>query len=198
MGLSKELKEHVLNGGFIHCRDIHGHSCEKEAMIKFFVMLKLTMKLYLPVHLIPALIFKRKLLKTQPLEFFKHFLKNFFRSVLMLTIYTTIFRYLLCQTKNVRHKLDKWNPIIGGLVAPWTILMEPAGRRPELVLFMLPRALETFWNALACRNIVKNIRHGEVIVFAIAMSIICYCYQNEQDCIKPTYLGVFKKFYGEN
>jgi hypothetical protein len=48
------------------------------------------------------------------------------------------------------------------------------------------------------RKIVKNIRNGEVILFAIALSIICYSYQNESQLIKPTYLNMFKKFYGDN
>ena len=77
-------------------------------------------------------------------------------------------------------------------------MFEPAGRRTELALYLAPRFLEAVWNFLLRRKIVVNIRNGEVILFAIAMSIICYCYQNEEDCIKPTYLGVFKKFWGEN
>lgn len=88
--------------------------------------------------------------------------------------------------------------MIPAAIAPLTILIEPVSRRAELVLFKMPRFLEMLWNFLVNKGIVKNIKNGEVIMFAIAMSIICYCYQNEEDCIKPSYLNVFKRFYGEN
>ena len=195
---SKELREHVLNGGFIHCRDIHDGTCEQEATRRFLAVFKLALKFYLPIHLVPTLIFKWKQLRTKPGSVAKHFIIAFLKSVMMLSVYCTIFRYLLCQTKNTRQKVDRINPIISGFCATFTILFEPAGRRTELALYLAPRFLEAVWNFLLRRKIVVNIRNGEVILFAIAMSIICYCYQNEEDCIKPTYLGVFKKFWGEN
>ena len=148
--------------------------------------------------MVPALIFKRKVLMSKPKEVLKSFLKGFLRSAIMLTVYCTIFRIGLCQIKNIRHKNDKYNPIISGFLATFAVLFEPANRRAELTLYLVPRFLEAFWNFLLRRSLVINIKNGEVILFSIAMSIICYCYQNEEDCIKPTYLGIFKKFWGEN
>ena len=87
--------------------------------------------------------------------------------------------------------MDRWNPIIAGFIAPFSILFEPAGRRAELTLYMIPRFSEAFWNFLVRRSIVRNIRNGEIILFAIAMAIICYSYQNEPDTIKPTYYSMF-------
>ena len=198
MSFSKELKEDLLNGGFIDCCHIHEGTCNYEAYKRFITVFKLAVKFYLPIHLVPALIFKRKQLTSKPLEVLKSFLKGFIRSVLMLAVYCTIFRYGLCQFKNMRHKNDKYNPIVSGFLATLTILFEPASRRAELTLYLVPRFLEALWNFFLRRNIVSNIKNGEVILFSIAMSIICYCYQNEEDCIKPSYLGIFKKFWGEN
>lgn len=57
--ISKELAQHVLNGGFIHCRDIHDYSCAYNTFLKFLTVLKVAFKFYLPIHVIPVL-FKRK------------------------------------------------------------------------------------------------------------------------------------------
>ncbi len=65
-GIPKELWEPVANGAFLHCKHIHEGSCEREALVRLFRCLKLTSKFYLPVHLIPALIFQRKKLKENP------------------------------------------------------------------------------------------------------------------------------------
>ena len=58
--ITKELGEHLLNGGFIYCKDIHDHSCEWTALEKFGTIMNLASKFYLPIHIIPVLIFKRK------------------------------------------------------------------------------------------------------------------------------------------
>ena len=152
----------------------------------------------MPIHLVPLLIFKGKRIRKEPGKVLKSFLKGFMRSVMMLSVYCMIFRYGLCQTKNLRQKVDSLNPIIAGFSATFSILWEPANRRVELALYLVPRFLEALWNFFLRRGIVKNIRNGEVIFFSVAMAIICYCYQNEEESIKPTYLGIFKKFWGEN
>ena len=44
----------------------------------------------------------------------------------------------------------------------------------------------------------KHVKYGEVIVFAFSMALMMFCYQNEPQNIKPAYLSMFKKFWGEN
>ena len=130
----------------------------------------------MPIHLVPLLIFKGKRIRKEPGKVLKSFLKGFMRSVMMLSVYCMIFRYGLCQTKNLRQKVDSLNPIIAGFSATFSILWEPANRRVELALYLVPRFLEALWNFFLRRGIVKNIRNGEVIFFSVAMAIICYCY----------------------
>ena len=61
--LTPEIAEAVVNGAFLHCRDIHDNTCEFEAIERFFMVMKASWKFYLPIHLIPVLIFKFRLLK---------------------------------------------------------------------------------------------------------------------------------------
>jgi len=109
-----------------------------------------------------------------------------------------IFRYLLCFTKNTRHKVDRWNLIIASLFCGFTILFEAQSRRAELALYLVPRALESLYNMMAAKGKVRHFAYAEVLVFAFCMSLIMYCYQNEPEQIKPAYLSIFRKFFGEN
>ena len=62
--LSKELQQHVYNGGFLHCKDIHDHTCIWNAVLKFQHILNMAYKFYTPLHALPVLLFKRtKLIK---------------------------------------------------------------------------------------------------------------------------------------
>jgi len=54
------MLEHVYKGGFIHCKDIHNFSCEWNTWLKFRDIFLKANKFYLPIHLIPVLLFKRK------------------------------------------------------------------------------------------------------------------------------------------
>ena len=88
--------------------------------------------------------------------------------------------------------------MIPGFLCTFAILFEPASRRTELALYLIPRFLEALWMFLAKRNIVAPVPHWEVITFCVAMGILMYCYQNEEKSIKPTYLNMFKSFWGTN
>ena len=162
--------------GFLHCKYIHQHSCEYQAMHKFVSVMNIAWKFYLPIHVIPLLIFKRKRLREAPKQTLKQVAKNLLLSCLFLSTYITIFRYLTCFTKNYRQRMDKWNIIISGFFATFAIMFEPSHRRTELALYLFPRFLEALWNWLEKRGFVKSVPNGEVLIFAMAMSIIMYCY----------------------
>lgn len=34
--ITKELEQHVINGGFLNCKDLHDNSCEWYAFIRYF------------------------------------------------------------------------------------------------------------------------------------------------------------------
>ena len=74
-----------------------------------------------------------------------HIAKNTLQSVLFISTYTTVIRYLLCFLKNMRGKMDRWNVLIAALVATFAILFEPASRRNDLALYLIPKFLEAVW-----------------------------------------------------
>ena len=95
----------------------------------------------------------------------------------MLATYIAVFRYGLCFFKNWRHKVDIWTVLYSGFIGPFVSLFwEPAGRRAELTLYMFPRFAEALWDWLLKHGVVKSIKNGELIIFAVAMAVICYSY----------------------
>ena len=132
------------------------------------------------------------------MDIIKSCAKNVLRSCLFMSFYIAIFRYLTCFFKNYRRKIDRLNIILAGFICTFAILFEPAHRRTELALYLIPRFLEASWAFLEKRGFVASIQYGEVLIFAFAMGIIMYCYQNEEKSIKSTYLSMFKRFWGVN
>ena len=68
----------------------------------------------------------------------------------------------------------------------------------EIMLYMIPRALESIYNFMAQKGMAKHFIYGEVIIFALAMALIMYHYQNKPENIKPAYYNILKKFFGTN
>ena len=104
--ISEELKQHIISGGFLDCKDFHDHSCLIEALGRFVVVFKSSYKYYIPIHLIPLIIFKRKRMMREPVKTIGYTLLNYLKSVCFMSLYVCILKYSLCKTKNIRNKVD--------------------------------------------------------------------------------------------
>ena len=104
--ISEELKQHIINGGFLDCKDFHDHSCLWEALKRFLIVFKSSYKYYIPIHFIPLLIFKRKKLIREPGKTLGYTIFNYLKSVCFMSLYVGILKYSLCKTKNIRHAVD--------------------------------------------------------------------------------------------
>ena len=58
--LTPELAQRVINGGFVPCSYIHEYSCERCALYKLISVFKIAIKFYLPLHLLPILMFNNR------------------------------------------------------------------------------------------------------------------------------------------
>ena len=119
-------------------------------------------------------------------------------SCLFLATYVSVFQYMLCFTKNTRGRVDRWNVILATFVCGFSFIFEHKSRRVEIVMYMLPRVFESLYKMAMAKGMVKTVRHGEVLVFAVCMAIIMYCYQNEPEQIKPAYHNMLQRFFGTN
>ena len=124
--------------------------------------------------------------------------KNIINSSLFLSVYVAVFRYMLCVTKNTRGKVDRWNLIIACFTCSFAMMFEEKSRMREIMFYMVPRALESMYNLMAQKGMVKHFAYAEVLVFAFAMAFIMYHYENNPENIKPTYRNLLKKFFGVN
>mmetsp|Transcript_12644 Transcript_12644/g.15051 ORF Transcript_12644/g.15051 Transcript_12644/m.15051 type:complete len:179 (+) Transcript_12644:62-598(+) len=174
--LSDELLDHVYKGGFIHCKDIHDHTCVMNALLKLRSVFKAATKFYVPLHCVPVLLFKRRALFENPGKTSARTLKNIVKSCLFLGVYVAVFQYMLCFSKNARHKVDRWNVVIATFVCGFAFLFEAKPRQNELVMYMLPRVLESLYNLMIEKGHAKAFKFGEVLIFACCMSLIMYCY----------------------
>ncbi|KAG0294231.1 hypothetical protein BGZ96_001534 [Linnemannia gamsii] len=88
--------------------------------------------------------------------------------------------------------------LLNGIIAGLAVLIEAPGRQMELALYCLPRALETTWNLMLKRGVVRNIPNGDIALFCGSMGVMMTIYQNDPSVINNHYLTVLTRIFGRN
>ena len=100
----------------------------------------------------------------------------FVKSVTFIALFVTSLVYSLCFFKNLRHKVDYINPIIGSFICSFASIIESPERRKEINLFVLPRAIETVYLLLKRRGLMFDLSNHGNIIFGIILGLTNYFY----------------------
>ena len=174
--MSQLMKDRVYLEKYIPCSVIHKHSCHSNALRKFLILFKMAFTFYLPLHLLPVVVYKRNKIFSEPYKIVKNLLIGIVRSSLFVSVCISLFWYLICLFKNLRRKTDYWNILLASFFCSFSFLFEPSGRRIEIALYFLPRFLESLFLFFEKRGYIKSRKNGEVFIFATAMGFLMYCY----------------------
>ncbi|KAM9977630.1 hypothetical protein ACTFIR_011500 [Dictyostelium discoideum] len=180
-----------------NCEKFHpwAKTCTSSASQIWFAVFLAGLKLYAPLFLVPALIFKRK-----SIQFLvQRTLPEILRSSVFLGTYAGVYAGAICLIRRIVGKDLKSMAAISGFFAGLlSILIEKKSRRSELALYCLNQAIEVVWKMAAARKLVPLFKNGEVLVYMIASSILLYFYQNEPDSLRSNMNGLLKFFIGKN
>ncbi|KAJ2962138.1 hypothetical protein NQZ79_g2582 [Umbelopsis isabellina] len=173
-------------------------SCSKSAASRFRTQFFRSLKFYVPLNIIIALVFRTSKLQNDPGDVFIRLVKSCLRSSLFLTSYVVVGIASLCMMRNTLHIERPWMYRVHGLLAGTMTLIEAPERQLELGLYCLPRALETWWRAMVKSGYARNLPNGEVMLFMAAMGSLMSIYQVEPDTIAPRYLNVMTRLFGRS
>lgn len=173
----------------------HLESCTTHNVKEWVGGLGRAIQIYLPVHLLPALIFKFKRLQQNPLSTTARITYAALCSSAFLTSYQTAMKLTVCTIRNTFKKdyvAESW---MGGLMTGLSLFFEDPKRRFELMLYCVPRALDILWQILKRRGLVRYVKHSEVVLFCLSMSLIM---SRPPEHFKPTYLSILRFLFGRN
>eukprot|EP01084_Bolivina_argentea_P088506 159790_1 len=118
------------------------HSCLRHNCIDWFYGLIRAAQIYLPVHFLPTILFEPKRILNEPISFIKRKTYNMIISSIFLSTYQFNMKITLCTLRNIFKSDDAWHGIVGGFFTGLPLLIENKYRRPELMLYCIPRAME--------------------------------------------------------
>ncbi|RUS78408.1 hypothetical protein EGW08_013822, partial [Elysia chlorotica] len=177
---------------YLNCAEtgLHEGSCFQHRVKDLFLSLYGFAKLYLPIHLMPILLYKRALFCKRP-TFVLYYTSTF------ISVQTDIctllhFNIYFCTD---RHLYSAPIGAVGGLA----ILFERFSRRKELALFVIPHFLNILYVAAEKSPALKpflRLPHGFTLVFALSMTSVMHAYEREPQSLTMLINGVLRFFFG--
>ncbi|RKU43873.1 hypothetical protein DL546_004745 [Coniochaeta pulveracea] len=177
------------------CEMVHmgcGPSCEKHAVSRFLRSFQWAMATYLPLNLL--LVARRPNRKSLITA-----LMSAGRSSAFLGAFITLFYYGVCLSRtrvgpkilgthtSTRQLIDGGVCVgTGCFLCGWSILLERAGRRKDMALFVAPRALAT----LLPRRYALDKQWRETVVFAASWAVVLTCVMENKRRVRGVLGGV--------
>lgn len=181
------------------CELVHmgcGSSCELHALSRFYRSFRWSLATYLPLSL--AL----QLRKKPTAVTLRQAVLSAARSSAFLGTFITLFYYGVCLARTrlgpliIGNDIKARNKIDGGIcvgtgcaLCGWSIFLEVARRRPELAMFVAPRAVATFLP----RKYAVEEEWKEVMAFAMSAAVLVCAAAEDKGAVR----GVFGKLVGK-
>ncbi|KAI8804161.1 hypothetical protein BJ742DRAFT_682363 [Cladochytrium replicatum] len=143
--------------------------------------------LYAPLNALMTIVFRGTRILKEPGRTLRSFIFQTLRSTLFLSGYVTTAWSLPCVFRRMVGKDHPWMYIVNGIFAGAWVMVENPGRRLELGLYCLPRAIQSLWNCWVQWGWVKNIPGGEALYFCLSMGMLMHFYQNDPESIHDGY-----------
>ncbi|KAI9324308.1 hypothetical protein BDR26DRAFT_881682 [Obelidium mucronatum] len=173
-------------------------NCELGALHFFSQEFSRALQMYLPLNAIMTVVFRGTSLLKKPGQNLYQYLVGTARSTLFLTCYCTMAWYSICTFRRLTQRDSRWMYYVNGLLSGSMVLIEAPGRRLELGLYCLPRALESFWNCGVKWGWWRDIKNGEGLYFSIMTGVLMMLYQKDPGSIHEGYRKVMFRFFGIN
>eukprot|EP01083_Nonionella_stella_P160829 526058_1 len=147
------------------------NNCFVEHTVDWFYGIFRAARIYIPVHWLPTILLTPKKILDNPLYYFKIKSVNTLRSSLFLTTYQYNMKLTQCVGRRWMDSDAAPLSMIGGIAAGCAILIEHKSRRSEIVLYVIPRAIEIILNLIPDSYTILSHDMIPVVVFSISLSL---------------------------
>lgn len=173
-------------------------SCTLHTAKRWLLGFRDGLPVYVTVHFLPLLLFRMRRLLKEPAPVLRHAFASVFYSTAFITSFQSIFWFVFCNVRNLRGRDTALSTVLAGVGSGLSIFFERKGRRAELALFSIPRAIACSWAVLERYGYVRSVPHAHVGIFALGMATIMTFHQHRPEVIKESYRRLLQRYFGVN
>jgi hypothetical protein len=192
----------------IPCTLLHADisSCTGNSVERWYKVFKTILPVYAALNIVPMLVFKLAKLYRAPATTLTRVLVDTVRSSAFLGTFVAVYQYAACTQRNLLSFLpfpmagwdNKYLYGLYGTLSSTSIFMEHKGRRSELALYVLPKAMESIIRIMVDKRWMFRLRHPNVVMSCLAMGILMSFYQTDPDTMSPWLRGLMVRILGRN
>ncbi|KAJ3010320.1 hypothetical protein HKX48_007460 [Thoreauomyces humboldtii] len=190
--------------GFIPCTLIHPQStnCTTHLVNSVFRQgFGDAARIYVPVHLLPAILFHPRRFVDHPVRTVKQVTLAVTRSATFLALFICGVWAPICLLRNATRRDSMVGPALGSLLCGFSILVERKSRRREIGLYCVPKAAAAAWwmvrNGRVTGKVagkVPRLPGMDVVAFALGMGYLLTAFQGNPNALRPAVRGVLGFF----
>ena len=151
-------------------------------------------KIYIPVHLVPLLLFKTKRLVQDPGKELLRAGTAVAMSSAFLSTYVFCVKFSQCVLRNAFQFDYGWGALLSGLSTGLSTYLERPSRASELMLFCAPKGITAAWKYFADEmGVLKPVPNGEVAIFCLAAALFMSAAKED---VKSSYMSVMRLLVG--
>lgn len=154
------------------------------------------LRVYLPVYVVPALLFGFKRCLHAPLPTVRHVAVGVARSAAFLASYCSMGYGGVCLQENVVQARHHLVGAFAGALCGVTVMLEKKARRIELALYVLSHALESFYRTWWRKLGLRPVPHFESLLFCASVATILHTLEVRPELVRPSYRSLLRKLVG--
>ncbi|KAH9815816.1 hypothetical protein DFH28DRAFT_966970 [Melampsora americana] len=173
-------------------------NCFQSNLIRAGIAFKSMLPTYAILHLIPALLFRSKVVMKSPIRFLYSLAKKSVSSALFISSFVAIILHSLC----IPSRLYEWkgwhirgstNFAVAGFATSLALLWEDPRRRGELALYCAPKAISSAWGVLKSKNLVKSLPFGEIALGSVGTAMLMHCFVHAPEKMPSLIRGIISQ-----
>ncbi|KAI8063716.1 uncharacterized protein B0P05DRAFT_555409 [Gilbertella persicaria] len=191
----------------IPCEMLHPwiNGCQMTAVERFAKVFKSLLPVYGTLHFVPMFLLRTQHFKRDPMSMLSKTTLATLKSGAFLASFVTLYQYQICMHRQLLKTglIGSWNSkyiyyLAGFFCAYPSIFLEDKKRRSELALYVLPKAIQSFYHIAYSHHWIFKIKHFEVMMTSFAMGIIMSFYQEEADVLSAFVRKIMYQFFQKN
>ncbi|KAK0564872.1 hypothetical protein OC861_004049 [Tilletia horrida] len=181
----------------VHC-GVAGESCLANAALRWWNGWKMSMRIYVPVHLLPKVLLAPRRALDDPKTLIKTVAIGSARSASFLATFITSIWFAVCFSRtlvlarlfpNVSHNFwdGGFGPLLGCWLCGFSIFLEEKKKRAEMALYVAPRALFALAESLRPGWLSKggkSAKWTERVIFGLSLGVVISAARHRPDLLR--------------
>lgn len=144
-----------------------------------------TLPTYAAVTFGPSVVFKFGQMLHNPSRTFSRGFFGTVRSAAFLATFVLLYQATMCILRRCLKTDHKYFYFLAGIICSASIFVEKKGRRGELALYVLPRAIHSSYRILLERKWILYIPYFDLLMFCVGMGGLMLTYEKAPHLLSP-------------